>query len=120
MSGRLFRKDTVVGVGGCSGDSVGYGVAAFSAEARDAIDAAHIIPRESDDEGHRTFVRSHTLRGSFVYTREEAAKRIMHAFPELSEAGLRRAVGHLENRVMRYAQPTRDPSRKSWVHGWRS
>lgn len=119
MSRRLFRKDTVVGVGSCSGDPDGVGVAAFSAEVREAIDAAHIIPRESDEDGPRTFVRSHTLRGSFVYTREEAAKRIMTAFPELSQAGLRRAVGYLESRVMRYTQPRRELSRTNWVHGWR-
>ena len=112
-------KSTRSGAGYCIGGPDGFGAAAFSMEARDAIEAADILPRDPDDEGARVFVRSHTFHGSFRYSRNEAAARIQKAFPELSASGVRCAVSQLENRVLPDNQPARDPARRNWVHDWR-
>lgn len=92
----------------------------FSEELRDAIDAAHVVARDPDDDGPRIVVISPSLRGSFVFSRDEAERRIRLTFPELNESGVLRGVRHLESRARLAAlgRPAK-PVRRNWVNGWK-
>lgn len=92
----------------------------FSQELADAIETAVVSVRESNDDGARVMVMCHALRGAFIFDREEAARRIRLAFPEMDDASVKRGVRHLESRVRLAAAPERrEPRRRpSWVHGW--
>lgn len=91
----------------------------FSSEASAAIDAAIICNRTAGDEGPRAVVISPTLRGSFIYSRDEAVRRLSLAFPELSEEGVKRAARHLESRVRIALRPPEQKRRSNWVNSWK-
>lgn len=91
----------------------------YFTEARDAIEGAVITVRESGEDGPRVAVISRALRGGFIYSPEEATRRLGLAFPELSAEGTRRAVRQLEGRIRAHARPPSVPRRSSWAHGWR-
>lgn len=95
------------------------GSAEFSTEARAAIDAASFFVRSDSDDGARVAVMSPALRGSFIYSREEAQRRLSLAFPELSDEGISRAVRHLESRVRVALNPPEQQRRRNWVQGWK-
>lgn len=106
--------------------SLGHGHASgrppvsFSLELDAAIGAAQIIARSPDEDGPRTAVISTSLGGSFIYSREEATKRIRSAFPEVDQAGVLRAALYLENRVIvASAPPAEEVRSKGWVDSWR-
>ena len=103
---------------GPSGIASGGGAASFE-ELQTAIDAAWLVEREPDEDGPRVAVISPTLRGSFFYSREEAARRINLAFPGTDPVIVRRAVRHLENRVRAKQNPPLTGKRRNWVHDWR-
>ncbi len=92
-----------------------------SAELRDAIDAARFSVREPTEEGPRVVVMSGALLGMFIWSREEAERRIRKAFPELSDHAIGRGLRHLESRVVLALRPVVKASRvrSSWVHGWK-
>ncbi|MDG2526581.1 hypothetical protein P6166_14585 [Stenotrophomonas sp. HITSZ_GD] len=92
----------------------------FSQELADAIEAAIVSVRESNDEGARVMVMCHALRGAFIFDCEEAARRIRLAFPGIDDASVKRGVRHLESHVCLAAAPERRDAKRrpSWVHGW--
>lgn len=91
-------------------------------ELHSAIDAARFSMREPTEEGPRVIVMSGSLLGMFLYTREEAERRIRKAFPEVDDRAVMRGLRHLENRIALYLRPVLRPSRKQsrWVHGWKA
>jgi hypothetical protein len=96
-------------------------VSTLTDEVRDALDATMISVRDPDENGPRVAVISRSLRGAFVFSRDEAARRIRLGFPELSDQAVARAVQHLANRVTLALRPRVQAARKknSWVHGWK-
>lgn len=89
-----------------------------------AIEAAHLMPRASDPEhGERIAVALGGLRGAFIWSEDEAARRLVRGFPELNDHQLRRAVRYLGARVaIITAEHGRDPkrhTRPSWVNRYR-
>lgn len=84
-----------------------------------AIDTADVIPRESDDDGPRVAVMIHALRNAFIYSREEAERRIRLSYPDLTDAEVKRGVRHLESRVRVAWRPPVNHSRPSWVRDWK-
>ena len=78
------------------------------------IKAADIFPRHGDPEtGLRIYVG---FRGSFIFTRDAAEKRIRKGWPELTDNQVRRAVAFLEARVrMATSQNRSERRRKNWV-----
>ena len=86
-----------------------------------AIDAADLIRREPDEDGERIAVLCNALGGAFVYSREEAERRIMKHFPRLAFEGVAAAARHLENRIRALLKPIQHENRRrsSWTHGWR-
>lgn len=93
--------------------------AIYFSELMDAIDAATVTRREPNDDGERIMVACHALRGAFIYSREEAARRIDMAYPFIGDAYRKRALRHLESRVRIAACPPTVIQRSAWVHGWR-
>lgn len=83
-----------------------------------AIDTADMINREPDDDGPRVAVMIHALRRAFIYSREEAERRIRLAYPDLTDAEVKRGVRHLESRVRLAWRPRVDHRRPSWVRDW--
>lgn len=77
--------------------------------------------REPDDDGERVAVFCNTLGGAFIFSREEAERRIIKYFPEVAFEDVARAARHLENNMRIFLQPFQQASRRhtSWVHGWR-
>lgn len=100
------------------GTLTGGGAASFE-ELRDAIDAAWIVERESDDDGPRVAVISPALRGSFFFTREEAERRLKLSFPGSAPALVTRAARHLENRIRSQMNRRFSGARRNWVQGWK-
>ena len=96
----------------------GFG-AVLTAEVRDVVDAAILSVREPNDDGPRVAVISRALRGAFIYSEEEAERRLRLAFPELSDRSVARAVRHLESRIRLKLHRVATPERRSWVHGWK-
>lgn len=91
----------------------------FSRELHDTIDSAMVSVREADDYGFRVMVISNPLCGSFIYSREEAERRIRKGFPELSDEAVKRGLRHLETRVRVAVMPPPSVQRReSWVNGW--
>ncbi|WP_417473444.1 hypothetical protein [Luteimonas mephitis] len=93
-----------------------------SAEVQAAIEGATFVIRESDDDGPRVFVVSPALHGSFLFSRDEAARRLRKSFPELGDEAVDRAVRHLHSRLKAHTQPaapTRRNGLSEFVHGWR-
>ena len=83
------------------------------------IKAADIFPRPSDPEsGQRIYVGG--FRGSFIFTRDEAEKRILSGWPELNKDQVRRAVAFLEARVRNVmaSQHRGVARRKNWVNDY--
>ena len=111
-------KKSLGGDRGTGGAIVADGVAGFSI-LMDAISTAQILARTPDEEtGARTFVISRTLRGSFLYCREEAERRIRIEFPGLSDGNVRKGINALDSRVrMQSIPPSRE--RTNWVNSWR-
>lgn len=92
----------------------------LSPEIADAIDSAHVSMREADDDGPRVMVISHVFRGAFIYSREEASRRLRLAYPSLPDDQVARATRHLESRVRLVVRPAKVLRRQTgWVHGWR-
>lgn len=86
-----------------------------------AIDAAHLMLREPDEDGERIVVSCNALGGAFIYSKEEAERRIMLKFPDLVFDDVSVAARHLENHVRLFLKPIQSDDRRnsSWVHGWR-
>lgn len=92
-----------------------------------AIEAAHVMPRSSDPEGAPRLavaLGGGLLRGAFIWSTEEATRRIVRRWPELNEGQVTRAVRHLGSRVQIVAaEQNRDPNRrrerKTWLNRWR-
>lgn len=83
-----------------------------------AIDAARFMPRSSDvEDGPRVAVvlAGGGLRGAFVFSREEAEKRVLARWPELTEAQVRRCVNGLEAGVLKASRLDAPPQSKNWV-----
>ncbi len=83
-----------------------------------AIDSARFMPRSSDDEdGPRVAVvlAGGGLRGAFVFSREEAKKRVLTRWPELEPAQVRRCVDGLEAGVMKASRLDAPTRRTNWV-----
>lgn len=82
-----------------------------------AIESADIFPREGDLEtGPRIYVG---FRGSFIFSREEAEKRIRKGWPELTESQVQRAVDFIQARVrMAMIQNRGERQRKRWIHNY--
>lgn len=90
------------------------------AEVAAAIEAAWIMPRASDPEhGERVAVALGGLRGAFIWSEDEAARRLVRNFP-LNDSQLRRAVKYLGARVaIVTAEQGRDPkrhTRPNWLN----
>lgn len=89
-----------------------------------AIEAAWIMERSSDQDGApRVAVALGGLRAAFIWSEDEAARRLVRRFPELNDHQLRRAVKYLGARVaIVNAEQGRDPKRherKTWLNRWR-
>lgn len=107
MFGRIFRALTG---GGCN---------ALPEHVQSVIDAARFIPRSSDDEeGPRVAVvlAGGGLRGSFFFSKEEAEKRVLARWPELTKAQVKRCIGQLEAGVMNAARFDAPTKNKNWVN----
>ena len=87
------------------------------AEVAAAIDAARIMPRTYDeDEGHRVAVAlGGRLVGAFIFSQDEAQRRIRARWPDLTDAQVGRAVAYLASRVRLAAEPVRREGRTPWV-----
>jgi hypothetical protein len=92
------------------------------ADVVEAIEAAHIIPRDYGDDGLRVFVvlGGGGLRGSFEFENEEATKRVFKRWPDLSEKQVSRAVSFLGSRVAKTTRAANrgDIKRKNWVQNY--
>lgn len=88
------------------------------AEVQTVIDSLRIFRRKENDDGPRVAVIG--LCGSFIYSREEAERRMRKAWPELSDDRISRALRYLEARVRTTANPPGSPRRTNWVHSWRT
>lgn len=91
-----------------------------------AIDAANINERHAAGEDGeyepRVFVTCPALRGMFLFSPEEAERRIRKAFPHLDDKAVTASVRHLVDRVVIHLTEKTIPApeaRRSWVHGWR-
>jgi len=88
------------------------------AEVADAIDAARIMQRGGDpDDGPRIAVAlgGGNLRGMFIFSTDEARRRIIARWPELSKAQVDRAVSYLAARVTLSITPASGSGRKPSV-----
>ncbi len=88
------------------------------AEVADAIDAARIMQRGGDpDAGPRIAVAlgGGNLRGMFIFSTDEAQRRILARWPELSSAQVDRAVQYLAARVRLFAEPVQTDRRPPWI-----
>lgn len=91
----------------------------FSAELADAIDTATVSVRAADDDGPRVMFISARLGGAWIYSEDEANRRIRAGFPELSDEGVTRGIRHLESRAAKATMPTpQEQRRSSWIWGW--
>lgn len=91
----------------------------FSAELADAIDTATVSVRSAGDDGPRVMFICDSLGGAFIYSEEEASRRIRVRFPELSEEAVTRGIRHFETRFRKATMPTQQVQRRgSWVWGW--
>ena len=94
-------------------------VVPFSAELADAIDMATVSVRSAGDDGPRVMFICARLGGAFIYSEDEASRRIRARFPELSDEGVTRGILHLETRFRKATMPTPQEQRRgSWVFGW--
>ena len=89
-----------------------------------AIEAAWIMERSSDQDGApRVAVALGGLRAAFIWSDDEAARRITRLWPELSPEQIKRAVRYLGTRVaIITAEQGRDPerhTRQNWLNRWR-
>ena len=91
--------------------------ATFSQELADAIDSAILAIREPGDDGRRVAVLCRAL-GAFIFDPDEADRRIRRAFPELSNAAVRRGVRHLSSRVSLASAPQKRTRRPSWIRDY--
>lgn len=94
-----------------------------------AIDAALINERHAAGEDGeyepRVFVTCPALLGMFLFSPEEAERRIRKAFPSLGEREVIASLRHLTDRVAVCLTSKSNPGlesrqRGSWVHGWRN
>lgn len=91
----------------------------FSPELAAAIDTATVSVRAADDDGYRVMFISDRLGGAWIYSEDEANRRIRARFPELSDEGVTRGIRHLETRAAKATAPTpQEQRRSSWVFGW--
>lgn len=91
----------------------------FSAELAEAIDTATVSVRSADDDGPRVMFISDRLGGPWIYSEDEASRRIRARFPELSDEGVTRGIRQLESRAAKATMPTPQEQRRgSWVFGW--
>lgn len=91
----------------------------FSPELADAIDTATVSVRADDDDGPRVMFICDRLGGAWIYSEDEASRRIRARFPELSDEGVTRGIRHLESRAAKATMPTPQEQRRgSWVFGW--
>jgi hypothetical protein len=91
----------------------------FSPELAEAIDTATVSVRSADDDGPRVMFISDRLGGAWIYSEDEANRRIRARFPELSDEGVTRGIRHLESRAAKATMPTpKEQRRNSWVWGW--
>lgn len=95
----------------------------FSQELSDTIEEAIVSVREETENGPRVMVISRALRGAFIFSAEEADRRIRIGFPELADECVTRGVRQLATRVrLAHKAATHGDSasrrRASWVHGW--
>lgn len=87
-----------------------------------AIDAAELVRREPDEDGERIAVFCNALGGAFIFSKEEAERRVLLRFPDLELEAVDAAARFLESRVRLFLRPAQVVQRQksSWVHGWRS
>ena len=91
----------------------------FSTELADAIDSATVSVRAEGDDGTRVMFICDRLGGAFIYSEEDANRRIRARFPELSDEGVTRGILHLKTRFIKATMPTPQEQRRgSWVFGW--
>lgn len=91
----------------------------FSPELADAIDTATVSVRADDDDGPRVMFISDRLGGAWIYSEDEANRRIRARFPELSDECVTRGIRYLESRAAKAIAPTPEEQRRSsWVFGW--
>lgn len=97
--------------------SITRGITVLPDEVSAAIKAARIVEREGDPEtGPRLAVSmGGPLRGMFIFSREEAGRRIRSRWPWLSDVQVNRGVSYLEDRVRLAAQPDKSAKRKKWI-----
>lgn len=84
-----------------------------------ALSAARYLPRPGDEEeGARVAVvlAGGGLRGAFVFSIEEAERRILARWPELSPPQVKRCISQLEAGVMNAARLDAPTRRKNWVN----
>lgn len=86
-------------------------------EVTSIITAASITWRGYDDDnGPRVIVAlGGPLRGAFVYSDEEAVRRIKARWPWLNPDQLRRATNYLDSRVRVECAAKKPRSKKNWV-----
>lgn len=86
-----------------------------------AIDAADLALREPIDDYERVAVFCNALGGGFIYSDEEALRRIKLKYPHLAHEDVVTAARFLENRIRMFLKPIRTASRNktSWVNSWR-
>lgn len=99
-----------------SGDGIGN--AAVEAEARTVMAGARLLPRHHDPEDGARVVVHFSPRNNFIFSGEEAERRIRRMWPELNDAQVHRLVRYLGARVRAVAEPERLADRPSWVHDW--
>ncbi|MEI7038068.1 hypothetical protein [Fulvimonas yonginensis] len=100
------------------GGGNGNGNAAVEAEARTVLGSARLFPRACDpDDGPRVVVWLGP-RQNFIYSPEEAERRIGRLWPELDLKQVQRMLRYLGARVQAAIEPERVTERRSWVRDW--
>lgn len=91
-----------------------------------AIEAAWIMERSSDQDGAprvAVALGGGSLVGAFIFSEDEAQRRLERRFPDLTPDQAKRGVRYLAARVtIVTAEQGRDPKRrerKTWLNRWR-
>lgn len=100
--------------------ALSWGSTKLPPEVSNVIEAARIIWRgQDDDEGQRLVVMlAGPLRGAFVYSEEEAKRRIEARWPWLNAGQLRAACNFLEARVRVDAAERKPRNKKNWIFNY--
>jgi hypothetical protein len=92
-------------------------IESLAVEVRTRIEGLQITPRSPNDDGPRVAVMG--LRGAFVFSRDEAERRIRAEWPDLDDDHVGSAVKYLAARVRASAEPVKPLRRMGYVQSWR-